>query len=109
MKKSQLLLLSAVASIAIFVTSCTNLPTKEALLDIAANLAIQKYQNASCQEVAQMQSQSPKSSQANAGKEADLQAKAIEMLQKNPEMRQAFINRVAGPIANKMFECNLIP
>jgi len=76
-----------------------------------ANLAIEKYQKASCEEVAQMQPQShaPKSSQADVGKKAALEAKAMEMLQKNPEMRQEFINRVAGPIANKMFECNLIP
>ncbi|MFB2982755.1 hypothetical protein [Microseira sp. BLCC-F43] len=111
MKKSHLLFLTALISIAIFVSSCANFTSKEALLDIAANLVINKYQNASCEEVAQMQPQSKSatSSQADGGKEADLQAKAIEMLQKNPEMRQQFINRVAGPIANKMFECNLIP
>ena len=25
------------------------------------------------------------------------------------EMRTAFLDRVAGPIANKMFECGMIP
>ncbi|GET44467.1 hypothetical protein [Microseira wollei] len=110
MKKSHLLFLTALISLAIFVSSCANFTSKEAL-DIAANLVINKYQNASCEEVAQMQPQSKSatSSQADGGKEADQKAKAIEMLQKNPEMRQQFINRVAGPIANKMFECNLIP
>ncbi|HLO49657.1 MAG TPA: hypothetical protein VK211_14680 [Kamptonema sp.] len=110
MKKFHLLFLGALTSMAIIVSSCQNTP-KEVLLDIAANFAIEKYQKASCEEVAQMQPQSQPaiSSQTDAGKKADLQAKAIEMLQNNPEMRQEFINRVAGPIANKMFECNLIP
>ena len=31
------------------------------------------------------------------------------MLQGDPQMRAAFINKVAGPIANKMFECGMIP
>ena len=93
----------------IVVSSCENTP-KEALLDIATNLAIAKYEKASCKEVAQMQPQSQPAtgSQGDAQKQADLQAKAIEMLQKDPEMRQKFINRVAAPIANKMFECNLV-
>jgi len=31
------------------------------------------------------------------------------MLQNNPQMRAEFINKVAAPIANKMFECGMIP
>ena len=27
----------------------------------------------------------------------------------DPQMRTAFINKVAAPIANKMFECGMIP
>jgi hypothetical protein len=110
MKKSHLLLLGALTSTMV-VSSCESLVSNEALLDVAANFAIAKYEKASCAEVAQMQPKpkSAGSSQADAGKEAALQAKAIEMLQNNPEMRQKFIDRVAGPIANKMFECNLIP
>ncbi|MCU0545210.1 MAG: hypothetical protein MUE44_24060 [Oscillatoriaceae cyanobacterium Prado104] len=99
----------AVISIAIVVTSCEQLASNETLLDVAANLVINKYQSASCEEIAQMKPQSGKSSQASGGKDAALQAQAIEMLRKNPEMRKKFIDRVAGPIANRMFECNLIP
>lgn len=111
MKKSHLLFLGVLTSIAMVVNSCESFVSQEALLDVVANLAIKKYEKASCEEVAQMQ---PKSkftpgSSADAGKEATLEAKAIELLQNNPEIRQKFIDRVAGPIANKMFECNLIP
>jgi hypothetical protein len=31
------------------------------------------------------------------------------MLKGDPAMRTEFINRVAAPIVNKMFECGLIP
>jgi len=35
--------------------------------------------------------------------------KAIQFLKSDPQMRVVFINKVAAPIANKMFECGLIP
>jgi hypothetical protein len=34
---------------------------------------------------------------------------AIQLLKGDPLMRQAFINRVAGSLANKLFDCGLIP
>jgi hypothetical protein len=34
---------------------------------------------------------------------------ALQKLRNKPAMRLAFINRVAAPIANKMFECGMIP
>jgi hypothetical protein len=34
---------------------------------------------------------------------------AITQLRNNPNMRKAFIDQVAAPIANKMFECGMIP
>jgi hypothetical protein len=33
----------------------------------------------------------------------------VQKLRNEPQMRLAFINRVAAPIANKMFECGMIP
>jgi hypothetical protein len=31
------------------------------------------------------------------------------MLHNDPNMRNEFMNRVAAPIANKLFECGMIP
>ncbi|MGL5060559.1 MAG: hypothetical protein ACRC62_11325 [Microcoleus sp.] len=84
-------------------------PNPEALLEAASKLAIEKYQNASCEELSQMQPKSGKNTAASGSPEAIAQAKAIEFLRNNPEIRQKFINRVAPPIANKMFDCNIIP
>lgn len=31
------------------------------------------------------------------------------MMKKDPAMRQRFINKVAGPLVNKMIDCDLLP
>ena len=33
----------------------------------------------------------------------------ITMLRNDPQMRTAFIDKIAAPIANKMFECGMLP
>ena len=69
------------------------------LLDMIADKVIQKYQQSTCEQLWEKKGQ-PKS---------EREQKAIQMLQGDPQMRQAFINKVAAPIANKMFECGMIP
>ena len=64
---------------------------------------VQKYQSSSCQDLQQKKSQP-----ATGGREM-MEEKVVEMLRKDPQMRTEFLNRVAGPIANKMFECGMIP
>ena len=39
----------------------------------------------------------------------EMEQRAIQMLRQDPQMRQAFFNKVAAPIVNKMFECGMIP
>src|SRR5262245_42370042 len=68
-----------------------------------AQKIIQKYQTASCQQLLAEKQQPP------AAQQAQTQDKALQMLRQDPAMRKAFIDRVAAPIANKMFECGLIP
>ena len=68
-----------------------------------AQKVIQKYQTSSCQQLAMEKSQPP------TGEKAQLEKNALEILQNDPQMRTAFINLVAGPIANKLFECGMIP
>ena len=69
------------------------------LLDKVANKVIQKYQNSSCEQLWQERGQ-PKSQR---------EQEAVNFLRSDPQMRQMFISRVAAPIANKMFECGMIP
>jgi hypothetical protein len=69
------------------------------ILDKVANKVIQKYQNSSCEQLWQERGQ-PKSQR---------EQEAVNFLRSDPQMRQMFIDRVAAPIANKMFECGMIP
>jgi hypothetical protein len=39
----------------------------------------------------------------------DVKYNFMPFLKSDPQMRAAFINRIAPPIANKMFDCGMIP
>ncbi len=69
------------------------------ILDRVANQVVQKYKNESCADIMAQRDQ-PKSME---------EQNAIQLLHNDPAMRQEFINRVAAPIANKLFECHMIP
>ncbi len=69
------------------------------LLDSVAGKVVHKYQNSSCEQLWQERGQ-PKSQR---------EQEAVNFLRSDPQMRAAFIDRVAAPIANKMFECGMIP
>ena len=73
------------------------------IMDKLADKVVQKYQSSSCQDLQQKKSQP-----ATGGREM-MEEKVVEMLRKDPQMRTEFLNRVAGPIANKMFQCGMIP
>ena len=69
------------------------------ILDMVADRVVQKYQGSSCEQLWQKRGE-PKSME---------EQRVIGLLQSDPQMRTAFINKVAAPIANKMFECGMIP
>ncbi|MCX5738084.1 MAG: hypothetical protein NTZ61_06220 [Proteobacteria bacterium] len=69
------------------------------VLDMVASKVIQKYQSSNCEQLWEKKGQ-PKS---------EKEQEVIGLLRSDPQMRQAFIDQVAAPIANKMFECGMIP
>src|SRR6266550_4473233 len=71
------------------------------ILDQVANKVIQKYQTATCQQLWAERAQKAPPTPA--------EQKAIQFLKTDPQMRTLFLNKVAAPIANKMFECGMIP
>jgi len=73
------------------------------ILDTIANKVIQKYQQSTCEQLWQERAQGKNKPRPQ--KEQEF----IQILRNEPEMRTAFINKVAAPIANKMFECGMIP
>ena len=73
------------------------------IMEQVAQKVIEKYQTSSCQQLAQQKKQPP------TGQKAQMEQHAVQALRNDPQMRTAFINRVAAPIANKLFECGMIP
>jgi hypothetical protein len=71
------------------------------IMDAIAAKLVQKYQTATCEQLWQEKAKKAPPTQQ--------QMEAIQILKNDPKMRAAFINKVAAPIANKMFECGLIP
>ena len=72
-------------------------------MEAIAKKVIQKYQTTSCQQLAAEKATPPTQQQAQS------QDKAVQLLRQDPAMRKAFLDMVAPPIANKMFECGMIP
>jgi hypothetical protein len=69
------------------------------LMNLVADKVIDKYNNATCEQLWQ-QKQKPKT---------DEEKNLMEILKDDPQMRTAFIDKVAGPVVNKMFQCGMIP
>ena len=89
------LALTAVASCVIAGISYAQYP----ILDLVADKVVQKYQGSTCEQLWQKKNE-PKSME---------EQRVLSLLQSDPQMRATFINKVAAPIANKMFECGMIP
>ena len=87
-----------VASLVVLAAAGTAL-AQGPIMDAVANKVIAKYQGATCEQLWQ-QKQQPKSEQ---------EQRVIGLLKNDPQMRTAFVYKVAGPIVNKMFECGMIP
>lgn len=71
------------------------------ILDKVATKVIQKYETTPC---AQLKEQKAAKTQPSSEEQ-----KAIAFLKSDPQLRTTFINKIAAPIANKMFDCGMIP
>jgi hypothetical protein len=73
------------------------------MMEKLAQKVIEKYQKSSCEELKAQKEQPPDPQQAA------MKQKVVGALKNDPKMRAQFLNKVAGPIANKMFECGMVP
>lgn len=69
------------------------------IMDMVTNKVIQKYQSSTCEQLWQARGKTP-------GAE---EQRLIGFLKNDPQMRQEFFNKIAGPVMNKMFDCGMIP
>jgi len=68
------------------------------IMEAVAGKVIEKYQSSSCEQL-----------WASKGQHSPEQQRVIGILKGDPQMRQAFFDKIAGPVVNKMFDCGMIP
>jgi hypothetical protein len=69
------------------------------LVDAAADKVIKKYQAASCDQLKAQKLEPP----------SEKEKIALDMLRDDPKARVVFVDKIAAPVLNKMFECSMIP
>ena len=69
------------------------------MLDMVAQKVIQRYQASTCEQLWEARGKPKPQEEQN----------LIQILKGDPQMRTVFLDEVAGPVANKMFECGLLP
>ena len=69
------------------------------LMDMMADRVIQRYRQASCEQLWERRGKPKPEEEKN----------LIQLMRGDPQMRTAFINKIAAPVANKMFECGMVP
>jgi hypothetical protein len=69
------------------------------IMDMVAEKVVQKYGQSTCEQLWEQRGK-PKSAQ---------EQEVVTMLRGDVQMRTAFISKIAAPVANKMFECGMIP
>jgi hypothetical protein len=69
------------------------------LVDAAADKVIKKFEVATCEQLKAQKNEPP----------SEKEKIALDLLRDDPKARVAFIDKIAAPVLNKMFECDLIP
>lgn len=72
------------------------------IMEKVADKIVAKYQQSSCEQLKEEKAKPKEPPNAQ-------EQKVVELLKNDPQMRKAFIDKIAAPIANKMFECGMIP
>ena len=69
------------------------------ILDMITGKVVQKYAQSTCEQLWEQRGK-PKTAQ---------EQEFIQVLRGDPQLRAQFIDKIAAPVANKMFECGMIP
>lgn len=75
------------------------MPPDGAMLDMVTGMVVQKYKSSSCEDLKAKKGEPP----------AEIVEAAVAFLRSNPPLRVKFINKIAPSVANKMFDCGMIP
>ena len=69
------------------------------LVDAAADKVIKKFEAATCDQLKAQKNEPP----------SEKEKIALDLLRDDPKARVDFIDKIAAPVLNKMFECSIIP
>ena len=69
------------------------------VVNLVAKKVIERYQKSTCDQLWAARSE----------RRGSQEQRVLDMLNDEPQMRQAFIDQVAGPVMNKLFVCGMIP
>jgi hypothetical protein len=69
------------------------------LVDAAADKVIKKFEVATCDQLKAQKDEPP----------SEEKKIALDLLRDDPKARVAFVDKIAAPVLNKMFECGMIP
>jgi hypothetical protein len=72
---------------------------QDLLVDAAADKVIRKFEAATCDQLKAQKNEPP----------SEREKIALDLLRDDPKARVAFIDKIAAPVLNKMFECSIIP
>ena len=93
---------ASVFSLALFASTAA-MAQSGMLVDYAADQMVAKFQTSSCEEL-KADKEKPKTDEQKAKAQS-----AKEFLQNDAQARAAFVDKVAAPVLNKMFECGMLP
>ena len=89
-------------SVAVFVSALIvagAVAAQGVLVDAAADKVIKKYEVASCDQLKALKAEPP----------SEKEKIALDLLKADPKARVSFVDKIAAPVLNKMFECSMIP
>jgi hypothetical protein len=69
------------------------------VVNLVAKKVIDRYQKSTCDQLWAARSE----------RRGSQEQRVLDMLNDDPQMRQTFIDQVAGPVMNKLFVCGMIP
>jgi hypothetical protein len=88
--------------VAVFVTALIvagAVAAQNRLVDAAADKVIKKFETATCDQLKAQKDEPP----------SEEKKIAVDLLRDDPKARVAFVDKIAAPVLNKMFECDMIP
>jgi hypothetical protein len=69
------------------------------VVNLVAKKVIERYQKSTCDQLWAARSE----------RRGSQEQRVLDMLNDDPQLRQTFIDQVAGPVMNKLFVCGMIP